>query len=147
MEISIKAIPILTVLQRLNKYYNKLYCFPSQETILKHLAEKCSVHICRRSLNYKLKAMESHGLISRIRRHRRDPEKGMEFHSTLYKIQGMGYQLMVRWGVISFGFFKGIQNALQQKVLKKKKPCANYSKTHDFSNDIKGLGSGYINTS
>ena len=139
MNLSKKAIFPLKVLLRLNKFYGKKYCFPSQNTILKHLKEMCSHGICRRQLNYDLKNMVFHGLIRRIRRHRRTKTRGMEFRSTLYEISRLGYNLLFRCGDVTWGFVKGLMNTENQKVAKKEKPCAINPWTHDFSHKNKDL--------
>lgn len=124
MKISRKALPILSVLTKLNTHFGKLYCFPSQEKLLELLQKFCSLNISRRQLNYDLKAICDHGLIRRTRRHRRSKIKGMEFHSTLYEISFLGYNLLVRSGVISWGMLKGIQNRIKAGLAKRKNPCA-----------------------
>jgi len=52
----------------------------------------------------------------------------MEFHSTLYQINHLGYNLLVRSGVITWGMFKGIQNRIKAALAKKKNPCAKSDK-------------------
>ncbi len=139
MKLSRKAAPILRVLHRLNEYHCKRYSFAAQETILKHLKELCFHTICRRQLNYDLKALELHGLIRRIRRHHREAKRGMVFRSSLYKITRLGYRQMVGFGVITFGWFKGLMNSDQQKIIKKKEPCAIFKGTHDSQYKNKDL--------
>jgi len=124
MKLSRKALPILQVLTKLNTHFGKLYCYPSQLKLCELLQKFCSLDISRRQLNYDLKTLCSHALIRRTRRHRRSKTKGMEFHSTLYEITHLGYNLLVRSGVISWGFLKGIQKQLSAALSKKKNPCA-----------------------
>ena len=133
MKLSKKAVPILRVLHRLNEHYGKRYSFAAQKTILKHLKELCFHTICRRQLNYDLRAIENSGLIRRIRRHRRTLSRGMEFRSSIYEITRPGYRLMVGFKMITWGWFKGLMNTDHQKVAKKEKPCAINPWTHDFS--------------
>lgn len=139
MNLSRKAAPILAVLFRLNEHHGKKYCFPAQETILKHLTELCFHTICRRQLNYDLKCIENSGLIRRIRRHRRTRLRGMEFRSTLYQITRLGYRVMVGFRMISFAWFNGLLNTDHQRAVKKRKPCAINPWAHDFQYKNKDL--------
>ena len=100
LNLSEKAIPILIMLNDLNNYHGKNYCFPSQKTILKRLEERLYVKISRRTLNRRLKTIEGSALISRTRRTRHDKVLGMVFNSTLYKISKLGYRMLARLGVL-----------------------------------------------
>ena len=131
MKLSKKAAPILRVLHRLNDHHKKKYSFPAQKTLLKHMSELCSHTICRRQLNYDLKDMVEGGLIIRQRRHERIPKRGMVFRSSMYKITVKGYRLLVGFGTITWGYFKGIQNSIMQGMSKKKEPCAINPWAHD----------------
>lgn len=119
MKVSRKAMPILSVLHKLNNHFGKLYCFPSQDKLLDLLKKFCSLHISRRQLNYDLKDICSHGLIRRTRRHRRTAKHGMEFHSSLYEITHLGYNLLVRSGVITWGILKGIRNRIRRGLVRR----------------------------
>lgn len=136
MKLSRKALPVLSVLNKLNTHFGKLYCFPSQEKLLELLQKFCSLSISRRQLNYDLKALCSHGIIRRTRRHRRTKKNGMEFHSTLYEISSLGYNLLVRSGAITWGMLKGIQNRIKAGLAKKKNPCAK----NEFKPGLDSLG-------
>ena len=146
MKLSQKAIFPLIILHRCNQKHGHLYSYQSQKTILRKLGSVCSYHICRRSLNYILKTMESHGLIRRIRRHRRTARRGMEFHSTLYEITRLGYNLLWRMGIITKGIFNAIQNAIRNAMSKKKKPCAKNMQTHGFQCDFRELVTSFIDS-
>lgn len=134
MKLSKKALPVLAVLNKLNLHFKKLYCFPSQEKILELLKTFCSHHISRRQLNYDLVAIESYGLVKRIRRHRRTKTRGMEFRSTLYEITYLGYNLMMRAGLVTWKVLKGIKAGIEAKKLEKKKPCAKTDAHGDLAN-------------
>ena len=124
MKLSRKALPILLTLNKLNKHFSKLYCYPSQNKLLDLLSKFTSLKISRRQLNYDLQALESHNVIIRIRRHRRTKHRGMEFRSTLYKITMLGYNLLFRAQVITFGSYKAVINLIKQALEKKERPCA-----------------------
>ena len=132
MKLSQKALIPLIILHNLNKFWGKLYCFPSQETILKRMKIMCSHYICRRTLNNNLKVMESHQIIRRTRRHRRTKARGMEFRSTLYEITALGYNLLLRAGIVLPGYLRAIQDKLRKAETRKRKPCAIFKGTHDF---------------
>ena len=142
MKLSRKALPIILTLHKLNKYFNKLYCYPSQAKLLTLLSKFTSLNISRRQLNYDLRCLETHGIIIRIRRHRRTPHNGMEFRSTLYEITLLGYNLLLRAQVISFNTFKVIRNRIMQALERKERPCAKTerkSKLSSLSNIMEGL--------
>ena len=146
MKLAQKALIPLIILHNLNKFWGKLYCFPSQETILKRMKIMCSHHICRRTLNYYLKVMESHQVIRRTRRHRRTKKRGMEFRSTLYEITFLGYNLLLRAGIVLPGYLRAIQDKLRKAATKRRKPCAIFKGTHDFQCDFNGLITGFIDS-
>ena len=142
MKISRKALPLLLTLHKLNKHFNKLYCFPSQDKLLSLLGKFTSLNISRRQLNYDLKALELSQIIIRIRRHRKTRHHGMEFRSTLYEITGIGYNLLFRAQVISFKVFRGILARIQNALKKKERPCAIIERKSDLysiSDILRGL--------
>jgi len=122
MKLTRKALPILLTLNKLNKFHNSLYCYPSQNKLLDLLSKFTSLKISLRQLNYDLQNLESHGLILRIRRHRRTKHHGIEFRSTLYKITIIGYNLLLRGNVIAYGTFKAIVNIIKQALAKQERP-------------------------
>jgi len=134
MKLTRKALPVLSVLYKLSSHFGKLYCYPSQDKICELLQTFCSLPISRRQLNYDLLAICNHGLLRRVRRHKKTKHRGMEFHSTLYEISNLGYNLLVRSGVLSWGMLKGIQKRIQAALSPKKKPCAIKRKQPDMLN-------------
>jgi len=142
MKLSRKALPILLTLNKLNTYFHKLYCYPSQNKLLQLLSSFTSLQISRRQLNYDLQVLESHGLIRRIQRHRVTLAKGMEFRSTLYEITLLGYNLLLRAQVITFNAFKTIRNRIRQALTlqEERKPTPNRtSQLTSLSDIIHGL--------
>ena len=142
MKVSRKALPLLLTLHKLNKHFNKLYCFPSQNKLLSLLSQFTSLSISRRQLNYDLKVLEVSQLIIRIRRHRRTKHNGMEFRSTLYEITALGYNLLFRCQVISFAVFRGIAARIRNALEKKETPCAiipRKSDLYSISDILRGL--------
>jgi len=123
MKTTRKALPILTVLNKLNRHFKKLYCYPSQKKLLELLGKFTSLDLSRRQLNYDLAALEKHGYIRRIQRHRRTRYRGMEFRSTLYEITLRGYNLLFRAGIITWDIFIGIKNIILEALKKREKPA------------------------
>ena len=89
------------------KHFNKGYCYPSQETLLKRMKSNTGVDISRRTLNRWLRVIENHGLIVRTRRLKHDARMGMLFKSTLYVITFLGVHRLKKMGVFLYKVFKG----------------------------------------
>lgn len=104
----LKARPILATLHKINQKHGKLYCYPSQQTLLNLLGLKQSVFISIATLNRWLRVAVDEGYISRTRRIRRDPELGIVFKSTLYKITIKGYYALKVVGVSVWREIKAI---------------------------------------
>ncbi len=132
MNITRKSLPVLLTLHKLNSYFQKLYCFPSQSKLVSLLSKFTGLKISRRQLNYDLAAMVKGGLIRRIRRHRRTKHRGMEFRSTLYEITLKGYLLLFRAGVITWGIFAEIKNRIKEALERKQRPCATIGRKSDL---------------
>ena len=94
-----KATPILLVFHALNTRYKKDYCWPSQKKIIELLAKYRGIKKCRSTLNLWLGEIVKEKYIIRRRRIRRDPQRGMVFKSTMYKITRKGYYFLIRCGV------------------------------------------------
>lgn len=82
-------LAIQEVLTGFMSHFKKVYCFPSQATMLEHLVTDHGVVISRRTLNRHLAAMVAGGKINRTRRHYKDAKLGMVFRSTLYTLGAM----------------------------------------------------------
>ncbi len=146
MKLSRKALPILLTLHKFNTYWKKLYCYPSQKKLLTLLSQFTSLKISRRQLNYDLLELESHGIVVRIRRHRRTKHRGMEFRSTLYEITLVGYNLLMRAHVISFMTFKKIRAVIMQALEKKERPCVEMERKSNLtslSDVLRGLETAF----
>ena len=142
MKISRKALPVLLTLNKLNKHFEHLYCFPSQEKLLTLLSKFTSLKISRRQLNYDLAALEAHGILIRVRRHRKHPRHGMEFRSTLYMITNVGYSLLLRAQVITWNTFQAIREKIRNSPRNKPRPCAtnpHKSQLTSVSDILRGL--------
>jgi hypothetical protein len=85
---------LLQLLAALCAHFGKPYTWPSQETIVQLLRDRYRLAISRRTLNRRLAHLEAAGVIHRIRRHRRDPQLGMTFRSTLYLVTSYGRRLV-----------------------------------------------------
>ena len=67
--------------------YEKAYCYPSQETIIRLIDEYHGIKICRRTLNRILRWLEDRGYFKRTRRHRAGPNGKMLFATTMYELK------------------------------------------------------------
>lgn len=94
-----QALPVLAVLNHINKKYEKLYCYPAQVTIMALLSVYQDTNIAIATLNRWLRDMEDKGYIIRVQRMHRDKKLGTVFQSTLYKITVLGYQALHAAGV------------------------------------------------
>lgn len=79
---------IIFYLTGLCSRFKKLYCYPSQKTILRVLREWFKITIARSTLNLRLDRLEALGFFRRIPRHRRGKDGKPELHSTLYELTG-----------------------------------------------------------
>jgi len=140
MKTTRKALPILTTLNKLNRHFKKLYCYPSQKKLLELLGKFTSLDLSRRQLNYDLAELEKYGYIRRIQRHRRTRYRGMEFRSTLYEITLKGYNLLFRAGIITWEIFMDIKNLIFQALKKREKPAPRFGAKSELVplNDIIG---------
>ena len=67
--------------------YGKVYCYPSQLTIMRLVKDYHDIEISRRTLNRVLRWLEDHGYFSRTKRHRAGPDGRMLFGTTMYKLK------------------------------------------------------------
>ena len=75
---------ILSVLAGLAGHNGRLWCFPSQATILDLLARRYARYMSRRTLNRHLGALVVLKYLRRVRRHKTAPDGSLEMHSTVY---------------------------------------------------------------
>jgi len=75
---------IILLLGGLAGKFGKEYCFPSQEKMLSLLKDFFGIEICRRTLNYHLKRLETGKYIRRKRRISKGKDGKLVFKSTLY---------------------------------------------------------------
>lgn len=92
------SVTILHTLAAIAAHHRQRWCIPSQETLRARMTQHARVSRCRRTINYRLLELEQAGLIHRQRRHRRTPERGWEFRSTLYTLTRAGYRLVASLG-------------------------------------------------
>lgn len=97
---------ILTILWNKIKYFKGHYVNPSQVTFGKWLCNPGGLDVCRRTFNRYMRTMQNSAQISRIRRVRRDPKKGLVFETTLYALAYLGLQLLYQTGVITWDELK-----------------------------------------
>ncbi|TES93555.1 MAG: hypothetical protein E3J94_01265 [Desulfobacteraceae bacterium] len=89
-------LEILLVLAGEIMYWRKTGVYPSQQRILKELEKKFGIIRCIRTLNRWLAVTVSHDLLWRQKRHIRDSILGWIFRSSLYKITGPGWRLVIK---------------------------------------------------
>jgi hypothetical protein len=85
---------IIEVLRGVQVKHKTRYPFPSQETILKLLAEKHGIEMSRRHLNRILRDMEDQEWIIRQRRLKPTPRGGRVITSTLYFLTQKAWKLL-----------------------------------------------------
>jgi DNA-binding MarR family transcriptional regulator len=86
---------ILQLLAAYCGHSRKPYTFPSQQTILNTLRQRYRLHISRRTLNRRLAHLEAAGMITRLRRHKRDQPSGrLLLRSTLYFVTSFGRRML-----------------------------------------------------
>lgn len=91
----------------LSRANGKSYCYPSQEKILKLLADFYGVMIKRRQLNYILAYLQAEGYIDRKRRLKGAPDGKIIFNTTLYWLKRKAWQHIARiYGAIERAGFK-----------------------------------------
>ena len=96
-------VVVLATLHGLSKHYHKMYCYPTQDTLVKLIYQRYGISISRRTLCRWLSDIEGSGLVKRVRRIRRS-RYGIEFRSTLYEIPLAGYRLLQTVGVAVGGY-------------------------------------------
>lgn len=104
-------LALVSILGGLSERHGKTYCYPSQDWLCEHLARFAGHHMSRRTLNRHLHALEKFGWIKRLRRHRRQAERGFEFRSTLYILTRRAFRWLsmfarvaaraVKWGRVT----------------------------------------------
>lgn len=76
-------LSIIQSFQYIANKKNRGYCESSQLKVLSFLQKYYNTVICRRTLNYHLRALEDGAFIRRIRRHKRGPDGKILFHTTV----------------------------------------------------------------
>ena len=111
MRAQIKAEPLLRLIFQTCNYYKKHYCYPSQLTLMGWLEAYYDIKISIATLNRWLRATEDLGFITRRRRIKRDPRRGMLFQSTMYflRVKGLFHLKRLGYNVVDaikrvFGF-------------------------------------------
>ena len=121
------AVPLLATLNAINKKAKKLYCYPSQLTLMARMASYQGIRIEIATLNRWLRDIEDNGFIIRQRRIRHDKRLGMVFQSTMYLITHKGYSVLAAVGVTVFKHIKRLYKkgfAVAEKTLGKKRGFA-----------------------
>lgn len=85
-------VAVMNTLVSIMSTHGKLYCYPSQETILDRVAKYQGIVVCRRTLNYCLARLEINEMVVRTRRITRGPDGQYEFRSTMYKLGRKGWK-------------------------------------------------------
>ena len=99
MQTQQKALPTLVTLLKVQRKYDKDYCWPSQLKILELMDLRQGIKKSRATLNRWLAKAQEEKYLLRRRRIKIHPLYGMTFKSTLYKITIKGYRLLQAFGV------------------------------------------------
>lgn len=105
----LRAGPVLRTLHGMNRKYGKMYCYPSQKTLMGLLDVNQGVKLGIATLNRWLRVLEDNKYLSRTRRIKRDPVQGMLFKSSLYHITLKGYMALAQKGVAVWSEIKRIK--------------------------------------
>ena len=96
MKFSIIMQSTICVLNYLSHKNKKVYCYPSQEKILKLLKKYYGITIRRRQLNNVLAFLEKSKYIERKRRLKKTKEGKLVFNTTLYWIKKRAYSYLAK---------------------------------------------------
>lgn len=89
---------ILQVIAGLAAHYKKMWTFPNQTTLQRMLRQRYNRCLSLRQLNRHLGALEQHGYLSRVRRHKKNNGGALELHSTMYVIKSLGVRTLSHIG-------------------------------------------------
>jgi len=131
-----KAHPILVMLLKTQRKYNKNYCWPAQKKIIEMMDVMQGIKKSRSTLNRWLACAQREKYLLRRRRIKKHPVYGMVFKSTLYKITIKGYRLLSRLGVDMRMEIEQYQKWLEEISPKKEKPREIQVKTEDAKERI-----------
>ena len=84
-------IPLLNTIDSIQKRYKKGYCYPSQEKLVALLGQFHSEFFSIRTLNRRLRRLETDGYLKRKRRLRATPDGFILFQSTIYSLTRKAY--------------------------------------------------------
>jgi len=117
-----EALLLCTIIWDKCEYYKKHYVNPSQETWLRWLRNQGGLEVSRRTINRYFRAAENRIQITRIRRVKHHPIKGMMFLTTLYSVSYLGLLLLYQTGRITWDQLKiYLKNAMTFKARVPKK--------------------------
>jgi len=105
--------------------FNKGYCYPSQEHIIRLARKYHKVEMSRRTLNRILKKLEFDGVIERVRRHTHKADGSLWLRSTLYKLLGKVRDLAIRklhWACGILGV-SAVPKVAQHNSFRERKIC------------------------
>lgn len=125
MDDQIGGVHLVVMAVILNKcqYFDRIYVFPTQKTLLKWVKNASGLKRCRRTLNYVLLRLEKKGLIRRTCRHYNDKKLGHVFRSTLYGITKKGLKKLEWLGVPAFEVIQAITKAVKGRPKKYPRPA------------------------
>lgn len=89
-------VAILDTLYGTQRKYKKDYSKPGQERILERISKLHDVHICRRTLNYRLRFLEDAKIIKRFRRHYKHEDGSFILRTTAYYLLKRGSAVLRR---------------------------------------------------
>ena len=135
-------ISLLAVILNKCEYFEKLYIYPTQETLLKWLKTSTGIKRCRRSLNYYLRRLEDRGQIRRKQRHHNDRIKGHVFCSSIYEITFKGLKTLNLIGIQALKVAKQIKELIRSEKSKVKDQPGK-KKNQDNLTRLEGIVAGF----
>ena len=90
--------PLVNTIFQISQKYKKHYCFPSQETLQKHLSKIYNITRSNSTINRWLRRLEDNRIFKRVRRIQRMPNNQIQFRSTMYFIKKKGMFWLHRLG-------------------------------------------------
>ena len=113
---------VLAVILNKCEYFDKLYVYPTQETLLEWVKKASGLKRCRRTINYVLLRLEKQGYIKRLQRHYNHKTLGHVFRSTLYELTKKGLRRLQWLGIPAFQIVKSIKRAVSGRPKKRPQP-------------------------
>lgn len=116
------VLPIVNTIFKISQKHNKHYCYPSQKTIQKKLADIYGINRSIPTINRWLRVIEDQGLLKRVRRGIKMIDGRCVNQTTMYFLQLKGLKKLNQMGYDVWDVLKAF-----------------YDKVHNYSRDEKKL--------